>query len=526
MQTVVLIDVHDCRETFASFLGVTLDEATINPRQIVAIVDHPADALAYFDCHSGIGKLVVLSARSAATQDAGARNWGFGWRCGRQVDANWLAVAMQEGRIASAAWWQLTPDRIHRSLFGNAEDASDREYVRSLFKDDSTKFIVCRSKNGSKPRLRDAQQSRTDNQVRLWHGSSIGGLKRLTPNGRRLWISPSSAFAACFTVSPYTNLGFYQGIDRVFDVEPSVYVVVPPGFESILAQSCSLYEIAVPVAELREIGIQGYEFVAHREIDIRAERQYSSCNSALLEQGVQVVTMRTARPIHPDLAERCQPFRHSLEAFVGVPLEVAILIPCKVWALQFWLHARGLEGFDIQQAASLQRLLERIWLPAIARRSGLPEYGYHSLTHCMQVALLGALIAWKEAINPIPVAIAGLLHDTARQGDEESANHAIAALSLVDETIGRELRHLLSPRDLKSVRGAIAGHAGGKQSTDPIIGSCWDADRLRLAWERGVERKFFSTRTGIELACLGHKQTFMEASRVFGPQYFNEHLYS
>lgn len=520
MQKVVLLDVSDHMGALAQCLGRPLSQLSVSASQIVAVVDHPADALAYIDDQPEPIDLLVLSARAAAADHASIGSWGWGWRCGRELDAHWLQVAVQEGRVKAANWWQCSGAHSQQTLVGTSSRGTNPPSLDALLSDHSTKVIVCRSLSRTSPRMRDAGRPVSESIVRLWHGSSIRDLPRLKPSGRRLWVSPSSAFATCFAVSPYSNLGFYQGVDRVCGSIPSIYLSVPAGLEGILQRPCSLYEIAVPASDLREIGVQGYEYVIHHEVDVRSERQYDSCISALQDEGVELVTMKTAKPLSTDLANRCRPFRHSVEAFVGMPLDMAICIPSKIWALQFWLYAREIEPLDIRHAHLLQDFLERIWLPAIAQRSRLPEHGYHSLSHCMQVALLGAFIALHEGTNPIPVALAGLLHDSGREGDAEDADHALAALSLADVAFGRELRNLLAPAHVVSLRGAIAGHTAGRRSPDPVVAACWDADRLRLAWERGVDPKFFTTRTGLELAKAGLDRTYSELAGVFGSRHF------
>src|SRR5262245_40615681 len=87
-----------------------------------------------------------------------------------------------------------------------------------------------------------------------------------------------------------------------------------------------------------------------------------------------------------------------------------------------------------------------------------------------------------------------------RNGDEQDIGHAVRSLALADDVVGRELLYLFAPDDVECIRMAISHHASGKRSNDPIIGACWDADRLRLAWERGVEKRFFSTQAGLAFA--------------------------
>jgi hypothetical protein len=267
--------------------------------------------------------------------------------------------------------------------------------------------------------------------------------------------------------------------------------------------------------------VPDFEFFVGKPLQVSREHRFESCNAALESFGVNVIKLATAEPIDAALAEKCRHYRHSIEAFVNLPFEIAIRIPSKSWTLRFWLCARGLERCELTEADWLQQILEQSLLPIIAKRSQLPEYGYHSLWHLMQIALFSALIAWEEGVNPIPAMLAGLLHDAAREGDEAGAEHAAAALDFTDELLKTGLRYLLAPEDWARVRFAISRHPFGEQSDDPIIGACWDADRLRLAWERGVSRRFFSTHAGLRLASAGERNAYASAVKVFGPRYFS-----
>jgi hypothetical protein len=244
---------------------------------------------------------------------------------------------------------------------------------------------------------------------------------------------------------------------------------------------------------------------------------YSSCWEALRFFGVDVLTLSNSPKPDPRLEALCTPYRHALESFLSMPLDVALRLSCKRWAIAFWLTARRLDSTSLCHKVQLREILERWWLPAISTECTLPERGYHSIDHLVQTALAAAYIARREGANPILAALAGLLHDSARNGDEDGAGHAGRAISLLQRSFGSALSSLFSPDDLRKLRVSIARHASGRSTNDPNIGACWDADRLRLAWERGADSGYFSTSTGWELACSPPQDVLTKFEAEFGP---------
>jgi hypothetical protein len=93
-----------------------------------------------------------------------------------------------------------------------------------------------------------------------------------------------------------------------------------------------------------------------------------------------------------------------------------------------------------------------------------------------------------------------LFHDIGRMGDEDDSIHGQEGKALVERHFGRELSYLLAPQDLLAVKQGVANHTGGVRSSVKEIGAAWDADRLRLAWEFGLQAKYFSTATGLKFA--------------------------
>jgi len=506
VKTLLVLDVPEPKLLPDSLLGCSRSTIEVPPERVRGVLGHSAEVLAHIDSDPYLAPdLIVVSSEPAPPPEADKGLWGLGWRVGRNLNTSWVTVAIEEGRVASALWCQVGPDFVQVTrCFGKNAVTSSQLRLCDFLTASSTDILVIQRNPTRIPRLRDQELPTTDRLIRLWHGSPVQGLKLLAPPvGGRLWVSGSKAFAVSFGASPYSNQGFFHGVDRISEDFPQVYLAVPRDRESVLNRACSLYLIEAEVAQLREEGVPGFEFILRTEVPVVTEHHFATVAEALETFGVTTIRLGAAR-VDNTLDQRCRPHRQGLEGWLGLPLDIALRIPAFAWRIRLWFAARGLDPLTVHDLPWLERIVERAWLPWVAgARAGgstLPEYGYHSLAHLLEVAQLGARLALRESVNPIPVALFGLLHDATRMDDAPESSHARAAVALFDLMLMSDIRYLLLPRDAERVRAAIVGHPLGERSQDPLIGVCWDADRARLAWERGVDPQFFSTRSGLQLA--------------------------
>lgn len=140
-------------------------------------------------------------------------------------------------------------------------------------------------------------------------------------------------------------------------------------------------------------------------------------------------------------------------------------------------------------------------LPAIAKISNQPKYGYHGLTHTTQVAMFGIDLALAENTAPLPVLLAAGLHDCARTHDGDCPLHGPRCVPIAREFIAAYYPSI--PRNVvEQIVYAVKNHSGNVAAGDAVSACLWDADRIRLAWELGYDAKFFSTDYGRRLASL------------------------
>lgn len=140
-------------------------------------------------------------------------------------------------------------------------------------------------------------------------------------------------------------------------------------------------------------------------------------------------------------------------------------------------------------------------LPAVAKISNQPKYGYHGLTHSTQVALFGLDVAFSLRAAPLPVILAAGLHDCARTHDSDCPHHGPDCVPIAERFLAENYATLL-PTDVRRILYAIENHSRNIAAPDAVSACLWDADRIRLAWECGYSPEFFSTWRGKQIAAF------------------------
>jgi uncharacterized protein len=116
-----------------------------------------------------------------------------------------------------------------------------------------------------------------------------------------------------------------------------------------------------------------------------------------------------------------------------------------------------------------------------ARRAApLVHSTIHGERHWQTVARIGLHLAGLTHGAALRVTgLFAILHDACRENENYDPEHGRRAARLVDELAAAgELE--LPGDELMRLRDAVARHNDGETSLDPVIGVCWDADRLCL----------------------------------------------
>lgn len=127
------------------------------------------------------------------------------------------------------------------------------------------------------------------------------------------------------------------------------------------------------------------------------------------------------------------------------------------------------------EARALTDLVERATSRSWRRDSTL-----HGDDHWRCVAATGLALAPQVGdVDRTLVFCFGLLHDTRRVTDSLDPEHGPRAASFAGE-LRDEGVIVLDDARFERLAAALVDHANGLVSTDPTIGTCWDADRLHL----------------------------------------------
>ncbi len=104
--------------------------------------------------------------------------------------------------------------------------------------------------------------------------------------------------------------------------------------------------------------------------------------------------------------------------------------------------------------------------------------GIHGDAHWRRVAEAGLFLAEREDVNPHVVLLFAILHDCRRENDGHDPGHGPRAAALAEQIGHGPLG--LAVDELATLAHAMREHDRGRVTADPLVGACWDADRLDL----------------------------------------------
>ena len=132
-------------------------------------------------------------------------------------------------------------------------------------------------------------------------------------------------------------------------------------------------------------------------------------------------------------------------------------------------------------------------LPEVEKLATQKKEGYHGLyTHTKSVVFRAIDYALELGENPMPALFAAACHDMARVHEFYDEQHGENAVPFAQKVMAK-FPDKLTEQEQQSVLEAIKNHTTGTQANDYVSACLWDADRTRLAWERGYYEKFFNT---------------------------------
>jgi len=122
--------------------------------------------------------------------------------------------------------------------------------------------------------------------------------------------------------------------------------------------------------------------------------------------------------------------------------------------------------------------LDAVWQRAQARFVLDYRHSIHGVAHWRRVQENGLRIAAHSGADPLLVRLFACLHDCCREYDGGDPEHGPRAAAFAAMLRGDLL--LLDDADFELLSEALRNHTRGYTHTDPLVATCWDADRLDL----------------------------------------------
>ena len=140
----------------------------------------------------------------------------------------------------------------------------------------------------------------------------------------------------------------------------------------------------------------------------------------------------------------------------------------------------------------------------------LDLYSVHGPAHWRRVERNALLLATRTGADVTVVRLFALFHDSRRRNEFIDPQHGTRGATFAAEMRGTHFE--LSDDAFAKLIHACTWHTDEQQSSDPTIGTCFDADRLDLG-RVGVipDEEFMSTEFGREIARTGSIQPFLTA---------------
>ena len=144
----------------------------------------------------------------------------------------------------------------------------------------------------------------------------------------------------------------------------------------------------------------------------------------------------------------------------------------------------------------------------------------HGLSHWKRVEKYGLRIARYSGADATVVRLFALFHDAARVNNDIDEEHGPRAAELAKELCN--ILYTLDDSRFDLLYEACKYHADGGLTSDPTIGTCWDADRLDL-WRVHVQpdEKFMNTARGQELARRYKRLALRHTEQFIPPRFFD-----
>lgn len=331
----------------------------------------------------------------------------------------------------------------------------------------------------------------------LFHGSIISGIKHL--NNRENHISPSIGFAACYCLKINSDLGWVQGIDQIGHNHEVIFISPPTGEKIFYDEVGFLYQIKPNKDIVFEYGdCDSYDMISGDVLDVLIENRLPCVRSFL--QDNFVILPEAGDEIELDIA--CENIEFI--RWMGMPLRLLRCLKSTPFWLNIYREIRFKQTTIISQPLIYwERLAIRCLYPLIGGLCRTTcQDAYHGFGHGRDVALTTVLLSYFEGVNQLPAFLAALCHDLEPTLKSTRLNRAEVSAQIVERIFNNEWSDF-DGGATKEIIDAVRTHSKTGSYLSKTSAILRDADRLRLAWERGYNPKYFHTKLGHELAIAG-----------------------
>lgn len=332
----------------------------------------------------------------------------------------------------------------------------------------------------------------------FFHGSPVRCLTHLDSSRQYNFVSPSRRFACCFESNLIRDGALSLGIEP-FNDDPDTIIV---SGETVLlnefkSEVGSTYEVFLEETPTEfPGGCSGFEFFINGAIENLSDRADRLANAIVHDPGFYLIYPHELM----ELSDRSDSRQYqNFIDWMGVDDSVARSLPSSIFYLNIFCELQGVDASQFFPLIRWYRFGSRELFGGLsAHRITTEANGYHGLQHCLDVGLLGVLLASLNNVPATPIFLAALAHDLT-QGVPKDHHNAKNSAGLFMTLISGIWEAYSSKYD-SEIAEAIACHSSMQPSPSATASILRDADRIRLSWERGFDPQFFETEWGMEFA--------------------------
>lgn len=332
----------------------------------------------------------------------------------------------------------------------------------------------------------------------IFHCSPTKNLTLLSSPSDVVHVSPSLSFAACYAMSPESKKGWIQGIDQIADKQETVYLIHPIDFQMCSFAGASMYSILKELKHLGKMNCCNHDFMIQAPLQVTHEQNINDLNKYFYDHKVHLVNhnaiidmtyMRVSKKIQKDFSD-----------WMSLSWDTLILLKSTPFFLMLFTELRTEKCcIDFFPLVFWQRLASRCLYPLIPYElCTVEDDGYHGLSHGLDVGLKCIIYGTALGIPTTTLFLSALCHDLVKQDKEDSLRSSEILFNLLN-TVWSDYSSVSNNAAIE----AINEHSRVTPTKNILSMVLRDADRARLAWERGFVARYFTTDIGTEIALNG-----------------------